>query len=158
MVYQGIMPYKGRESLWFLKNRTDTVEFRGQGKEVFYTTYEYYDGTCSIEYRMLHHRVQFKSPDQKKIIVEYYRGSETSSISDRFDITVNSNKVIEMSYAPLFVTSTPTYILNGIGRTYETWVIGKFQDTVYYNVATYDSTIYKIVRLKSGNDIFEVLP
>lgn len=156
--YPGIMPFTGNDTLSFLKNRTDTIQFKGQGKQVFYKEIEVGGGDCPIKHRLLNNKINFIANTGENMSVSYYKYGVTSSITDFFEMLFNNSlKIGPQDVDEMYISSGSKIIsLDVLGKNYPSVLpLPANTDTIYISGP---DAHHQIVRIKYQSNIYEVFP
>ncbi len=156
--YPPIMPYVGNETLIFLKNNKDSIRFIGQGKQLFFNTVYRGGGDCEIKYNLLNHLLVFKNQNATDdITFWYYLYSETNNFQDYFEIDFGPMKV-----GPYMAGSQGSYFINlnvlGVNYPYVHPYKINSSDSIYITFSPLVNSMKRILRIKSQNNIYEILP
>lgn len=145
-----VFPYSDNQQVVFLKNKIDTIVFRGQGIQN-----SYYD-ECSDGFRK-----------QKKSIIMKYSNSELFGIdiiagrgNDEagIDVTLNQEYFFNSTFFSTFQHGNmDSYIVNGI--KYDT--IGFYPVTIYKEQTIYDTIVFKprlgFIKIVMDGSLYELI-
>jgi hypothetical protein len=157
--YPVYIPYKGYDTLTFLKNSKDTIMLiNNNGRNEFYETVYVGQGECSVKHRLKHHVYDFYSQTNNlKFTAHYFIYTENQGFIDMYEAKINDAPIIKPVDAFMSASSSnkPSMIVLGINHKSVFSISNIGEDSIYIGGDT-DPT--KIVRIKHLNDVYEILP
>jgi hypothetical protein len=159
IIYSGYIPYKGYDTLTFLKNSKDTIMLiNNHGRNEFYETVYVGQGECSVKHRLKHHVYDFYSQTNNlKFTAHYFIYTENQGFIDMYEAKINDAPIIKPVDANLAVSGTPipTMLVLGVEHYSVFFFTNIGNDSLYIRG---DADPTKIVRIKHLNDVYEILP
>ncbi len=157
--YPVYMPYKGYDTLAFLKNSKDTIMLiNNHGRNEFFETVYVGQGECSVKHRLKHHVYDFYSQTNNlKFTAHYFIYTENQGFIDMYEAKINDAPIIKPVSAFLTLTGSKTTIfVLGVKYDYVFSISNMPNDSLYFGGGI--NPAKKIIRIKHQNDIYEVLP
>lgn len=154
--YNVTMGFEGNEWLTFIKNNKDTVVFKGQGLETFYTEVEYTRSDCEATYRLLNHKVRFINQIEGELLFHYYIYTPADKNSEAFELSFKTQQFVGPILASDYY-DLPYDTTNGLVGCIRSFATNK-GDSIYLNNPGTWSPHERIFRIKSGNNLYEVVP
>jgi hypothetical protein len=146
-----IVPYNGYEKLKFLRNNTDTVIFYGQGirSEYQYTTTQ---DDCPSKIPLENKYLIFvDSVFNNSFVLQLYVNYQAGTYCK----VIINNKTIYNGYTSGIISLSIPYIsLNVLGVKYDSLSYLNSSDNYFY----YKKCTLGMLKFKSNNDIFELIP
>ena len=153
------MPYSGAEVLKYLKNGTDTIIMKGEGVQPFYVNSVQSGGNCPQTYNMLHHKIRFSTSDNSQsLLFHHYIDGANGTFFEYFELTGFSN----FQVGPVDVVQTladpaiPRSSMTVLGVTSVVIPLTTNRNDSLYS-ATGSNPDYDLVRIRNGNDVYELI-
>ncbi len=159
--YAVIMPFSGNETVKYLKNNTDTVDFVGQGKQKGFIKENEPSEPCPIVYNCLYHKVIFKAYSGESIEIMYYKNVVGyNTVHDYFDVSFSntfSNRHIIKELSPYLIGSA-SQSKTILGKVYSDCYgfSRNTKDSIYFNLPENART--SIIRITYEGALYELIP
>jgi hypothetical protein len=154
------MRFNGKESLTFTKNGADTIVFKGQGLQQYYNELEADYGSCLATYRLLNEKVTFRNSKEGDIVFHYFIASPENSNSQAFELIFKSENLIGQISAFEYYENPydSNFVFGGKEYEYTKKFTANNGDSIYMNNSTTDYPRRRILRIKFGNNIYDLVP
>lgn len=146
-----LFPYGENQNLKFLKNEKDTIVFYNLGYKSGYN-YTFTQEDCTRKVPLEFKSLMFYDSLEGNNFLLYHFINE--NFADRFTIAINKNTIYDGSVIS-FLILTPPYLSLKIGNNIYDTLIYKTNDSDYLY---YKNSQYGLIKFKTNNNIFELIP